>query len=122
MSPQARLGVLMVAHTAVVAVSITAIGYGLWRGLFGFKEGDLLLALALAWPALIGLGLLLNRGECLLQTWARRLAGRENGWTRDMLWVPEAWATRIPQVFTPPYLIALGLCLGRLLQQGGLKT
>jgi hypothetical protein len=111
---------LMAAHTAVVLVSISAIAYALWRGLTGWAgAADPWLLAALAWPAVIGAGLALNRGQCVMQSWARRLSGVDGGWARDMLWVPETWAVRIPQVFTPPYLVAVGLCVGRWLELQG---
>lgn len=120
MTTESRLFWLMTVHTAVVAVSVAAIAYGLLQGVFGPARGDdVLLAAALAWPAAIGVGRWLNGAECVLQTWARELRGVETGWARDVWWIPEAWALRIPQTFTGPYVLAVGLCFGRWLERGG---
>ncbi|HYF22429.1 MAG TPA: hypothetical protein VD929_03430 [Caulobacteraceae bacterium] len=118
MSTEARLFWLMTVHTAVFALAVAAVLYALARGLVGGDlAGDGLLWAALAFPALIELGRRLNRAQCVLQTWARRLRGIEDGWARDVWWIPERWAVRVPAAMTPVYVLALGLCAGRMLER-----
>jgi len=119
MPADSRLFWLMTVHTAVVALAVPAVLYALARGLVGGElQADGLLWAALALPALIEAGRRLNGARCVLQTWARRLRGVEDGWARDVWWIPERWAVRIPALTAPAYLLALGLCAGRLLERG----
>ena len=112
------LHALMAAHTAIVAVSVAAVGYILARGLLGGALlDDRLLFAAVIWIVGIGVGRYLNGVECILQTWARRLRGQASGWARDIYWAPESWAMAIPKVFTPAFLIGVALVAGRVLER-----
>lgn len=76
---------------------------GLWvYGLTGrWRRG---LPLFFALPAVISLGLLLNGGDCIFQTWAKQLSGIEEGWARDLLWIPEPLALDTVVITAPLFL------------------
>lgn len=113
-----RLFILQAVHLVIVVACVAAIAYLLYRGAVG-GGGAWLVAAAVA-PGAIGLGRFANGVECILQTWAREWQGIEKGrWARDILWLPERWAMAIPSVFTPLYLLGLGLVIGRALERGG---
>jgi len=110
---------LMAAHLVIVIIAVAAIAYALLRGATGLVPDDAPLWISLAIPAAIGLGRFANGVECILQTWAKRLRGVNAGWARDILWLPESWARAIPPLFTPLYLFAAGLVMGRLMEASG---
>ena len=63
---------------------------------------------------LIGLGLVLNGGDCLFQSWARQLPGTDGeAWVRDLLWLPEAVAVNTPLIFRPVFVARTLLALQR---------
>lgn len=65
-------------------------------------------------PLLIGLGLVLNGGDCLFQSWARQLSGADGeAWVRDLLWLPEAVAVNTPLIFGPVFAAGMLLALQR---------
>jgi len=101
------LFLLRLVHTGVFAVCLTCIGVIAVYDVTGIGREPALWALLP--PVLVFIGLQLNRGECILQTWAKRLSGRPDGWTRDVFWLPEDWALRVVPVMTP---LAIVLILG----------
>jgi hypothetical protein len=118
MALKMRLFLLQAVHLAIVIACVWAIAYLLYRGAAGGGGGWL--AVAAAMPGAIGIGRYLNGVECILQSWARQWQGVEKGrWARDILWLPERWAMRIPSTFTPLYLLGLGLVAGRALERAG---
>jgi hypothetical protein len=112
MTPTAQLFWLRLVHTIIFALCLAALAIlavfaisGLWRqAAIG----------ALAAPFIILAGLLINRGRCLLQTRARKLMGMEDGWARDIFFLPESWAIRVVKVFIPPFTLAVLGTLARL--------
>ncbi|MEP3071298.1 hypothetical protein [Maricaulis sp.] len=99
------LFVLRLVHTAVFAVCLTCLGLIAVYDLTGLGLVPALWALLP--PALVGLGLLLNRGECILQTWARRLTNSGEAWARDVFFLPESWALRTVPVMLPLSLVLI---------------
>jgi hypothetical protein len=81
---------LQVVHTLIVAGCIACLGMITVYAVTGI--GPWLALIAILPPAGVGAGLLLNRGECIMQVWARELAGIETCWARDGLFLPESWA------------------------------
>jgi hypothetical protein len=101
----AALFLLKLVHTAVFAICLACLGA---IGVFALSGHGRTLALwALVPPVLVFIGLQLNRGECILQTWARRLTGQTDGWARDVFWLPESWALRTVPVMLPVALVLL---------------
>jgi hypothetical protein len=58
-------------------------------------------------PAVISLGLLLNNGDCIFQSWARQLTGIEDGWARDLLFIPEPLALDTVVITAPLFILGL---------------
>lgn len=106
MSNERILLILQVFHTLVFIVCIGAL-----LPLAGYAVTGRGLALA-AWslvpPVIVFIGLMLNGWTCILQTWAKRLTGTEDGWARDVLFLPESWATRVVRVMVPVFIIVVG--------------
>lgn len=99
------LFVLRLMHTAVFALCLTCLGLIAHYDLTG--RGLVPALWALLPPALVGLGLLLNRGECILQSWARQLTGSGEAWARDVFFLPESWALRTVPVMLPLSLVLI---------------
>lgn len=111
MRPETELFWLRLVHTLIFAACLVALvilsvfaASGLWRSTAIW---------ALIAPFGILAGLLLNRGQCTLQTRAQKLMGVENGWARDIFFLPESWAIRVVRVFVPPFALAV---LGSLIR------
>ncbi len=104
--------VLQIAHSLIYVLAVLCIA-GTWRfALTGRGRGVLPVCLAL--PVLIGLGLVLNQGDCIFQSWARDLAEAPDGvWVRDLLWLPESVARATPALFTPIFVLGAVLALHR---------
>ena len=65
---------------------------------------------ALLPPLGVFVGLVLNRGRCILQTLARRLRGIEESdphWVRDILFLPESWALKVVPVMVPVFVLVI---------------
>lgn len=105
---------LRAVHTAVFAVCISCIGVVAVYDITGLGRAAALWALVP--PGLVFCGLVLNRGECILQTMARRLAGQSDPsvWVRDVFWLPQSWALRVVPVLVPVSIILLGVMMARL--------
>lgn len=63
---------------------------------------------ALLLPLGIFIGLQLNGGTCILQTWAKQLIGINEGWARDVFFLPESWAIRTVAVMVPVFFAVVG--------------
>ncbi|MGH6872222.1 MAG: hypothetical protein ACREHE_12010 [Rhizomicrobium sp.] len=110
MKPAYLLHFVLACHTLITAATVGLICCLDYGGVAGLTLGPRpLLWLALVWPPLIGLQLILNRGDCLFQTWARDLHGGSRGRVRDLYLVPESWAPHIPLLFTPLHLAGAAL-------------
>ena len=96
------LFLLQLGHTLIYLAAWGCL-IGLWvYGLTGrWRRG---LPIFLGLPAVISLGLLLNGGDCIFQTWARRLTGVEEGWVRDLLFIPEPLALDTVIITAPLFL------------------
>lgn len=104
----AMLFVLQLAHTVIYLAALVCIA-AVWVFALSGRGRRFLLISAVS-PVLIGLGLVLNDGDCVFQSWARMLADAEtDAWTRDLLFIPEVLAVNTPLVFTPVFVIGLGL-------------
>lgn len=104
------LHILVAVHTLVAAVSTSCLVYlflGAWKRRSPRK--DLFLRFALAWPLLNWVLLLANSMECPMQSWAKDLAGVQDGWVRDLYLVPESWIAWVPWTYGSSYVI--GTCL-----------
>ncbi|KAA5803793.1 hypothetical protein F1654_08315 [Alkalicaulis satelles] len=62
--------------------------------------------LFLGYPLAILAGYLANGNRCILQTWARALTGVEDGWARDILFLPEIVAVNTMAVCIPVFVLA----------------
>lgn len=104
------------AHTLIYIAAVFCIG---WIWVFVLTgHGRNGLPACIAFPLLIGIGLLLNGGECFFQTFARAASGDESaGWTRDLLLIPEAIAVHTPLIFTPPFVLGSVLALIRVFRE-----
>lgn len=71
-------------------------------------EGQHVALTALIGPVLVFFGLVLNRGTCILQTLAKRLTGTQEGWVRDIFFLPESWALRVVKVLLPVFVLVIG--------------
>lgn len=111
MSAGAQLLILQIVHTLIVMTCIACLGMIAVYAVTGV--GPRLALLSIIPPASVGAGLLLNRGECIMQVWARRLAGIREGWARDVLFLPEAWALKVVGVMLPLFVVAAGGMLAR---------
>lgn len=60
----------------------------------------------LGFPLVILAGYLANSNQCILQTWARSLTGVEEGWARDIVFLPEIVAVNTMRVCIPVFMIA----------------
>jgi hypothetical protein len=110
--PNYLLQIVLACHSLVTVATIALICYLVYGGLAGLPlRSHPLLFFALIWPFLIGVQLILNRGDCVFQTCAKALNGRTGGWARDLYFVPESWARHIPIIFTPLYLVGVALVL-----------
>ena len=97
------LFLLRLVHTAIFVVCLTCLGL---IAVYDLSGRGLVPALwALVPPALVGLGLLLNRGDCILQTWAKRLTDSGEAWASDVFFLPESWALRTVPVMLPLALV-----------------
>jgi hypothetical protein len=96
------LFLLQLGHTLIYMVAWGCLA-GLWvYGLTG--RGRKALPVFFGVPAVISLGLLLNNGDCIFQSWARQLTGIEDGWARDLLFIPETWALDTAVITAPLFL------------------
>ncbi|EAP89693.1 hypothetical protein OA2633_10514 [Oceanicaulis sp. HTCC2633] len=113
--------VLQVAHSLIYALAVLCI-LGAWRfALTG--QGRRALPVFIGFPVLIGLGLLLNDGDCIFQSWARALSDAPDDiWVRDLLFLPEAVARRTPIIFTPPFILGVALSLHRIWRHNRLNA
>lgn len=105
--------VLQVIHSLIYVLAVLCIA-GTWRfALTG--QGRAVLPVCIGLPVLIGLGLVLNEGDCLFQSWARDLTGAPDGvWVRDLVLLPEGVARSTPLIFTPVFLLGAVLALRRI--------
>tara|TARA_R110000868_G_scaffold45045_3_gene149862 strand:- start:2055 stop:2459 length:405 start_codon:yes stop_codon:yes gene_type:complete len=110
-SASAWLLLLQIVHTLIVAGCIACLGMITLYAVTGI--GPWLALIAILPPAGVGAGLLLNRGECIMQVWARELAEIETGWARDVLFLPESWALKVVPALLPLFLLAGGGMLVR---------
>ena len=120
MSVAARLFLLRLVHTLVFAVCVaTLLPFAVYAAT---GEGRQLALWALTPPIGVFIGLLLNRGSCILQTLARRWTGTPDGlWARDIFCLPESWAVRVVRVMLPLFVLAIGAVGGRLLVETALS-
>ena len=104
---------LQIAHTLIYGLAVLCIA-GTWRfALWG--KGRAVLPVCVGLPVLIGLGLALNDGDCLFQSWARETSrAPDDVWVRDLLFLPEALARLTPVIFTPLFILGSGLALHRI--------
>lgn len=105
------LASIKLTHTMVFLLSAGAIFYLLWAGISGRLTPFIWVAVAI--PALVGLGLKLNGDECILQTWAKRLEGSSE-WVSD-IYIPDWLSLRVRTIFTPLYVLSLILIIIRLI-------
>ncbi|MEE2526659.1 hypothetical protein V0U79_09790 [Hyphobacterium sp. HN65] len=111
MSPEIQLFWLRLAHTVIFGACLAALAC---LAIFAVSGAGRTAAIwSLVAPFTILAGLLINRGRCFLQTRARRLMGMDEGWARDIFFLPESWAVRVVKVFFPPFTLAV---LGTLLR------
>lgn len=97
---------LRFVHTVIFAYCIATLIPMSAYALTG--EGQRVALTALIGPVLVFLGILLNRGTCILQTLAKRLTGTEEGWVRDIFFLPESWALRVVKVMVPVFVLVIG--------------
>jgi hypothetical protein len=99
------LFLLQLGHTLIYLAAWGCL-IGLWAyGLTGrWRKG---LPVFFGMPAVISLGLLLNKGDCIFQTWAKQLSGVEEGWARDLLFIPEPLALDTIVITAPLFLAGL---------------
>lgn len=104
--------VLQLVHSLIYILAVLCIA-GTWRFALTGK-GRAALPVCIGLPVLIGLGLVLNDGDCLFQSWARELTGAPDGvWVRDLVVLPEAVARATPLIFTPIFVLGAVLALHR---------
>ena len=92
---------LQIVHTIIFWFCAAMLGPVAWYALTG--ENGLWAVLSILPPAGVFAGILINRGECILQTLAKRMTGRKEGWERDILWFPESVATKVVSFLFPVY-------------------
>lgn len=105
---------LRVVHTLVLVICIASLLPMGWFAVTGLGRSWAIWALLP--PVGVFVGLLLNRGRCILQTLARRLERvpiDDPRWVRDILWLPEAWALRVVPVMLPVFVLVIGAALIR---------
>ena len=96
------LFILQLVHTVVWVIAVTmVIGLAAYVLTGRFER---IVPWALGVPVLIFIGILIN-GECILQTWARELSGIEEGWARDILFLPEPVARATMPVCVPAFAL-----------------
>ncbi|MGY6532609.1 hypothetical protein [Glycocaulis sp.] len=96
------LFILQLVHTIVWVTSVAmVIGLAAYVLTGRFER---FVPWALGFPVLIFIGILIN-GECILQTWARELSGIEEGWARDILFLPEPVARATMPVCVPAFAV-----------------
>ena len=114
MTVEAAIFTVKALHTAVFLVASACILYVLWSGLTGrIVCGPLYAAIAV--PTIIGILWWLNGRECLLSSVIYRLAGGDH--TPSDIFLPNWMSSRIMQVSTPVFAVAIGLVLWRGLSQ-----
>ncbi|WP_421856063.1 hypothetical protein [Oceanicaulis sp.] len=112
---------VQLAHSLIYMLAVLCI-IGVWVFALTGRARKLLIV-TLGGPILIGLGLLLNNGECVFQSWARTLTDTPEGvWSRDILFLPEAIARNTPWIFTPVFLLGAVLALHRIGRQNRLNA
>ncbi|MGJ3231953.1 MAG: hypothetical protein ACFE0P_09155 [Oceanicaulis sp.] len=103
---------LQLLHTLVYAAAIGCLAV-LW--IYALTSRLARIApYALGFPVAIFAGVLIN-GECVLQTWAKRLSGVEDGWARDILLLPEALALSTIDICVPVFALTLLAAAARFL-------
>ena len=102
---------LRLVHTGVFAVECVAIAYMIWRGVRGGCDRWAVAAVILT--AGTGLGLLLNDGECIFQTWAEQISGEE---VVSDIYLPVTVARLIVPVSLPFVALGYGLLAWRCWQ------
>ena len=107
-------------HLIVVIAAFAAGPYIAWKAIR--KETSFLLYGALALPIFIIVGIGLNGGECLLQTWAKQLRGVEEGWARDIYLLPEWFAHQVVFVGAVLYVSGLVIYIAQLIKAKEKKT
>ncbi|MBR9825116.1 MAG: hypothetical protein GYB36_04840 [Alphaproteobacteria bacterium] len=99
------LFLLQLVHTLIfIAALSTLLPLG-WYALTG--QGERVAIYVLLVPVAIFIGLMLNQGTCILQSWAKRLTGTQTGWARDILFLPESWALRVVPVMLPVFVVVI---------------
>ncbi|XBQ16796.1 MAG: hypothetical protein ABL308_02725 [Oceanicaulis sp.] len=106
------LFVLQVFHTLVFIAAISCLAV-LWVYALTGRLARLA-PWALGFPVAIFAGVMIN-GECVLQTWAKRLSGIEEGWARDILFLPEAVALSTIPVCVPVFAVTLLVVAARFI-------
>lgn len=112
MTPQTQLFWLRLIHTLLFAACMAALAILIVFAISGVWRTGAVWALIA--PFTILAGLLLNGGRCILQTRARKLMGMDDGWARDIFFLPESWAIRVVKIFVPPFTLAVTGTLVRL--------
>lgn len=111
MSP---LFLLQLVHTVVFVVCVASLVPMGWYAASG--QGAIWAAGALLPPLGVFVGLLLNRGRCILQTLARRMCGiadTDPRWVRDILILPESWALKVVPVMLPVFVLIIAAAIVR---------
>lgn len=106
MSDDLKLHLIKGFHTLVVALSTLAVIY-IFYCAFLKTSWHVLLGIAMAYPLAICIGRLLNGRECILQTWAKKLQGIEEGWAPDIYFLGQNLALRVVVVTAIFYVIAI---------------
>jgi hypothetical protein len=113
--------VLQITHSLIYVLAVACI-IGTWRFALTGK-GRALSPVFIGLPVLIGLGLALNDGDCIFQSWARDMSGApDDVWVRDLLFLPETVARSTPLIFTPPFMLGAGLSLYRIWRHNRLNA
>jgi len=105
MSP---LFLLQFVHTIVFVVCLASLLPMGWYAASG--QGAIWALWALLPPLGVFVGLVLNRGRCILQTLARRMRGVakiDPRWVRDILILPESWALKVVPVMLPVFVLVI---------------
>ncbi|WP_300530891.1 hypothetical protein [Maricaulis sp.] len=97
---------LRFVHTVILAYCIATLLPMSAYALTG--QGEQIALTALLGPVLVFVGLVLNRGTCILQTWAKHLTGTTEGWARDIFFLPESWALSVVKVMLPVFVLVIG--------------
>ncbi|WP_203291134.1 hypothetical protein [Maricaulis parjimensis] len=107
----AALFTLRLVHTLIVILCV-----GMLIPLYHYAltgNGGLWAALAMVAPMAVLIGILLNKGTCILQTLACRMTGRTEGWERDVFFLPESWALKVIPVTVPVFTLGVFAALAR---------